>query len=108
MDHHGVVYRWVVPLNDLLDGNTGNSRKGNPSIKCETVVYFLGFIADAPFTSTMLRYNAGVEGAFLYTIDDLITAAGPMNPVPEPSTLVLVATGLLSAGCWQRRRAARA
>jgi hypothetical protein len=80
-------------------------------------VFFLGLVDTAtPFTSATLTSN-GVNADFLFNIDDIrgqFDAAGPIDPqdpidpntpVPEPGSLMLVATGL-AAGV-RRWRASR-
>ena len=57
-----------------------------------SLVFFLGVINDAgTFTSASLD-GFGGGGAFLYNVDDIVTA------VPEPGTFVMLAVGLTFLG----------
>jgi hypothetical protein len=47
------------------------------------------------------EYNNGYEGWY---VDDVLLNDGETPPVPEPSTLILLGTGLLGAGAIFRRR----
>jgi hypothetical protein len=39
---------------------------------------------------------------------DILTSGSASNPVPEPGTLLLLGTGLLSLAGWQKRRSGAA
>jgi hypothetical protein len=72
----------------------------------ETDPVFFGVITSVPFTT--LRLNEPLEniipvGNEEVALDDIAAAA--IASVPEPSTVLLVATGLLVAGVATRRRA---
>jgi hypothetical protein len=47
------------------------------------------------------EYNNNYEGWY---IDDVLLTDGETPPVPEPSTLILLGTGLLGAGAVLRKR----
>jgi hypothetical protein len=67
---------------------------------------FFGFTSAAAFTSIELVGGTQAFGVETYNLDDLTFAAAPTSTVPEPGTVVLLATGLVTlAGAGLRRRA---
>ncbi len=71
---------------------------GGPS-ETDVYGYFLGVVADTPFTSASLDYPAVVPDAgFFFGADDLLVA------VPEPGTLGPVAIGLVALARLGRAR----
>jgi hypothetical protein len=62
---------------------------------------FFGFLSDASITSVSMHPHATVE-----PIIDNFTYAQAATPVPEPTSLLLVATGLsgLAGHAWRKRR----
>jgi len=64
-------------------------------------VYFLGVVDDMNgFTTASVTTPQG-QGFFLYNVDDITTA-----PVPEPSTMLLLGSGLAGLGFFRSRRKA--
>lgn len=61
---------------------------------------FAGIQSTLPFDSVRLTFNSAVAPAF--ALDNVRTLNSTTNPVPEPGTVVLLATGL--ALLWNRRR----
>lgn len=62
----------------------------------EYFAYFLGITSDIAFTSASIEYASGVDGAFLYNIDDITVATAPPSGVPAPGTpALLITAGLL-------------
>lgn len=89
---HG-TYTWTVP--HTL--GSGQSTTG--------AVIYAGFVdADRPFTSVRFRNNSGSD---LFAFDDMtIASVEQLQVVPEPSSFLLLATGLLGLVAVLRRRRA--
>lgn len=68
-------------------------------------VYFLGLTDTSAFTTVSIA-TPGLGGAFLYNVDDIVTArrTGDPQPVPEPSALALMSLGAVATGFVARRR----
>lgn len=61
--------------------------------------FFLGLLEPTGFTmAELISFDPQGLGLFEFTVDDITTAT------PEPSTLLLFASGLLGVAAWGRRR----
>jgi hypothetical protein len=75
---------------------------------------FFGFIADKAITSISFYTGSLTGNSELFKLDNLTfgsaggNGGGGSTPVPEPSTLALLAGGLLMSGWRFRRRSAQA
>jgi len=74
---------------------------------------FFGFIADKAITSISFYTGSLTGNSELFTLDNLTFGQGGGNggggtPVPEPTTLALLAGGLLMGGWRLRRRSVQA
>jgi hypothetical protein len=84
-------------------GIVENSGTANSILADGGNVYFLGLISNgAAFSNAQVRYGAGVLDFFVYNVDDITTVTDAAAPVPEPSSMLLLSTGL--AALWARRR----
>jgi hypothetical protein len=54
------------------------------------ITYFVGLIADTPFSAASVHFLDDGEINFVFNVDDINTA------VPEPGTAALVALGLVA------------
>ena len=63
---------------------------------------FLGFVSDESVTGVSLRYGSGSDVGLFFGIDDV-----QFNVIPEPSTALLLASGLVAMAVSRRRRARR-
>lgn len=71
----------------------------------EYFAYFLGITTDTGFTTASIEYAAGVDGFFLYNIDDITVATTPGN-APAPGTPVLLLGAGLLLQIARRRKSA--
>lgn len=71
-------------------------------------ISFIGFVSDKALQSLVFSAVQSIQVNVWPTANDLVLAAGPPPPVPEPSQLVLAAVGLavLVSRTWRRRRPA--
>lgn len=86
---------------DIGSGTALNSATEDSILFDGTYAYFLGITSDTPFSSATLSPTVlgGVGQGTTWNVDDITTATAnggnqPPPPVPEPGTLVLMATGL--------------
>ena len=61
--------------------------------------YFVGLISTDSFSTASIGFAADGEINFAYNVDDITTAA-----VPEPSTFLLLGTGVLGLIAYRRKR----
>jgi hypothetical protein len=99
MTVNGVDVASFSTLTSIPSSNNGN---GYADYLLETFS-LAGYASNATvtFTMDMPVANDGAEQFFL------ISASTPPPPVPEPSTIALLGTGLVGAAGFLRRRAAR-
>ena len=101
------------PDEQILDGDI-TLMAGGLSVGLDVSVYdiladgsyafFLGIIDDDNFftTASITSFTDEYGPYFFYNVDDITTAAAA--PVPEPSTLLLIGTGLVGLTYTRRRR----
>jgi hypothetical protein len=83
-----------------VDLNTGIS----VDLGDDYYAYFLGIIdPDTTFMTADIITSTGVNGVFLYTVDDITLASSGASSVPEPTTLILLGSGLLGLAGARRR-----
>lgn len=74
-----------------------------PRLQDGAYVYFLGIVDPiATFTTASITTHGG-GGAFLYTVDDIVTATSTPTAIPEPSTLGLLGIGVGGLIALRRR-----
>jgi hypothetical protein len=84
----------------LSNGQTGTFRNArSPQLS------FFGFTSETPFTSVTLRVADVATAYDNVTYGSSLTA--PVTATPEPSTWVMLATGLVGLGVFARRRGGR-
>jgi hypothetical protein len=84
----------------LSNGQTGTFRNARTQ-----QLSFFGFTSETPFTSVTLRVADVATAYDNVTYGSSFTA--PVTATPEPSTWVMLATGLVGLGVFARRRSAR-
>jgi hypothetical protein len=88
-------------------GTAQNAAMENAVLADGGRAYFIGLVSATSFTSAQVRYGPGVTGAnFIYNVDDITTSTAAAAGIPEPSSALLVAAGLV-LGWRLRSRAAR-
>jgi hypothetical protein len=93
-------------VNVLANGaSIGSAINATGNATTQTWLPFtLQFTASGP-TTTLLFRNGDPANDNSNGLDNISVAlAGVVGPVPEPGTLVLLASGMLAAGGWARRR----
>jgi hypothetical protein len=85
----------VSPVGSLTVTTTAGSAGNGPSYDVSTL-YFVGLISDTPFTSATIGGDLTVTTGF--NLDNLTYA-----PIPEPASLILLATGLVTLAARRRR-----
>jgi hypothetical protein len=91
-------------FNFSFSGNvsaTSISNPGNPPFLAGPATLTIGFIA--PFWETNPSNVDQSPGAFNYRLAYTVEAIGTATPVPEPTSLFLMATGLAGAGARRWR-----
>jgi len=79
---------------EYTNGNVGNQNYNNGDLSLA-----LGSATNSPFTGSI--FNPRVwNGTIFYEVGDT------SNPVPEPSTMILLGTGLAGIIAWRRKTAA--
>lgn len=63
------------------------------------LAYYLGLTSDTAFSSATLQFDAGAEGAFLYSVDDITVSA-----VPVPAAVWLFSSGMIGLAGIARRK----
>jgi len=70
-----------------------------------TATSFMGFVSTGAIAT--LVFSTSMPGNFVFAaVDDLIIAAAPVTPIPEPETWALLLGGLAALGLRARRRPA--
>ena len=68
-----------------------------------TPTSFMGFVSTGSIAT--LVYSTSMPGNFVFAaVDDLIIAAVPVTPIPEPENWALLLVGLAALGACARRR----
>jgi PEP-CTERM motif len=91
---------------------TGQTLSGPCTVGDSSVASFVNFVDGATSATVQFNGGAGAPSTFVfYAIDGTlasITSGGTTTPVPEPSTIALLAVGLVGLLLFRRRSTAQA
>jgi len=115
----GTQYVAFLNTSNFFDGIADGARVGSPNVDAygggEMVILQNGadfskittFIWNNIVTSPTGNFILGIDAAFVASFSTITDPSDPIpdNPIPEPSTLLLLASGLAGLAVWRRRKA---
>ena len=115
ISHFGAYFTYLAPLTlsffditDTLVGTVGSTFLSNLALSGDpgsSPNEFLGFASGAGLgLGRVVIAGDPLGGSF--TMDDL--TANPLNPVPEPSTVLLMGAGIAALAAWRQRKGRQA
>jgi len=81
------------------------SEAGISTSDADNSAIFLGVLNNTANIDHISYVLSGIQGGLALNQLDLVTSEGPLAPIPEPGTILLLATSLTGLGVagWQRR-----
>lgn len=92
-------------INFTITTNLASYGFSNISVpNVNTGMTFFGFIATAGETITQMDFASQLGQGHAPALDNVTLGSTGANPVPEPSTILLLGAGLVGLGLWGRKR----